>query len=273
MVTIKYSGDELWNRIEASVEQVRERMRRVAVALDDAAIPYAVVDGNAVQQWVIQVDPGAVRNTRDVDIVLNREDLPDAITALEQHGFHFRHAAGVSMFLDGLDARASDAVHVVFAGEKVKVNYQELVPDVGEQFIERIDGIRTLPLTELVRMKLTSFRRKDQVHVLDMIQVGIIDRRGCRNTKANCESDYWNFSTIPKAKHSAHHRHPASTSIMARENAGKSPGRRLLTLWPSTTTSASSKIAPALTRSSLMPGDPVQRTPLSTPAEIGIQPP
>jgi len=32
-----------------------------------------------------------------------------------------------------------------------------------------------LSLESLVRMKLTSFRRKDQVHLLDMIGVGLID--------------------------------------------------------------------------------------------------
>ena len=34
---------------------------------------------------------------------------------------------------------------------------------------------RVLPLESLVRMKLTSFRRKDQVHLLDLIGVGLID--------------------------------------------------------------------------------------------------
>jgi hypothetical protein len=33
-----------------------------------------------------------------------------------------------------------------------------------------------LPLESLVRMKLNSFRLKDRVHLLDMIQVGLIDR-------------------------------------------------------------------------------------------------
>jgi len=30
-------------------------------------------------------------------------------------------------------------------------------------------------LEPLVRMKLTAFRRKDQVHILDMIDVGLVD--------------------------------------------------------------------------------------------------
>ncbi len=38
------------------------------------------------------------------------------------------------------------------------------------------DGTRTLPLERLVRMKLNSFRLKDRVHILDMIDVGLLDQ-------------------------------------------------------------------------------------------------
>ena len=37
------------------------------------------------------------------------------------------------------------------------------------------EDARTLPFERLVRMKLTSYRRKDQVHLLDMISIGLID--------------------------------------------------------------------------------------------------
>jgi hypothetical protein len=173
VVEIRYQGDALWERIDRSVEKVKDRLRRVAGALDQAGVPYAVIGGNAVQIWVAQVDESAVRNTRDVDIVLNRGDLPAAIEALAREGFLFRHAASVSMFLDGRDANARDAVHVVFAGEKVRPDYPEAVPSIDTY--ELVRDIRTLPLEALVRMKLTSFRRKDQVHLLDMIDVGLLD--------------------------------------------------------------------------------------------------
>ncbi len=77
------------------------------------------------------------------------------------------------MFLDGPNAKARDAVHVVFAGEKVREEYAEPVPSIDHY--ERIKDVRTMPLESLVRMKLTSFRRKDQVHLLDMLSVGLID--------------------------------------------------------------------------------------------------
>ncbi len=173
MVTIRYTGDALWDRIERAVEKVKDRLRRVTRALDRAGVLYAVVGGNAVQVWVAQVDEAAVRNTRDVDILLLRADLEKAIEALGSEGFIYRHAAGVSMFLDGPEAKARDAVHVVFALEKVRPEYALPTPDVSES--ELIKETRTLSLEALVRMKLTSFRDKDRMHVRDMLDVGLID--------------------------------------------------------------------------------------------------
>ena len=173
MVEIRYTDDALWERIERAMDIVKDRLRRVSEALNKANVPYAVVGGNAVQFWVAQVDESVVRNTRDVDIILNRSDLAAAKAALEKVGFIYRHAASVSMFLDGPNAKARDAVHVVFAGEKVRDEYIEPVPTIDD--FETIKGSKTLPLEELVKMKLTSNRDKDRVHIRDMISIGLID--------------------------------------------------------------------------------------------------
>jgi hypothetical protein len=173
MVTIRYTGDALWDRIERAVEKVKERLHRAAQALDGAGVPYAVVGGNAVQFWVAQIDEAAVRNTRDVDLLLRREDLDRAREALGQVGFIFRHVAGGTMFLDGPDTSARDAVHVVFSSEKVRPEYPLPAPDVTEY--EVLKNMRTLRLEALVRMKLTSFRDQDRVHIRDMLDVGLLD--------------------------------------------------------------------------------------------------
>ena len=51
--------------------------------------------------------------------------------------------------------------------------YAAPTPDVTES--EAGENFRVVDLEALVRMKLTSFRRKDQVHIQDMIGVGLID--------------------------------------------------------------------------------------------------
>jgi hypothetical protein len=173
MLQVKYTGEALWARIERAVEKVKLRLERAAQLLDGAQIPYAVVGGNAVQVWVAQVDEAAVRNTQDVDILLNRVDLPEAARAMSTGGFLFAEVAGVPMFLDGPDASPRDAVHVVYALERVKSGDPEPAPSVED--CQRIKDFRTLRLPALVRMKLTSFRLKDRVHLLDMISLGMID--------------------------------------------------------------------------------------------------
>src|SRR5438876_2981492 len=71
-----------WERMIRAVEKVRERLLRAAAALQTAGVPYAIAGGNAVAAWVSRVDEAAVRNTRDVDILLRRTDLEAAKTAL-----------------------------------------------------------------------------------------------------------------------------------------------------------------------------------------------
>src|SRR4029453_252888 len=116
-------GPVSWERMIRAVEKVRERMMRAVAALEKANIPYAVAGGNAVAAWVSRVDEAAVRNTQDVDLLLRRADLGRAKEALASAGFVSRHARGVDMFLDGPDARARDAVYLLFAGEKVRPEY------------------------------------------------------------------------------------------------------------------------------------------------------
>ena len=157
-----------------AVERVRQRLLRAAAALEAAGISYAVAEGNAVAAWVATMDPSAVRNTQDVDILLRRADLEAARKALEAAGFVYRHVSGIDMFLDGPDARARDAVHIVIAGEKVRPQYATAAPDVTES--NKPDQFRVIALESLVRMKLTSFHDKDKTHLRDMLEIDLIDQ-------------------------------------------------------------------------------------------------
>lgn len=160
-------------RMVRAVEKVRERLLRATKALSDAGIAYAVAGGNAVGAWVTRVDESAVRNTQDVDILIRRADLEAVKTALAKAGFVYRQAASMDMFLDGPKAKARDAVHIIFAGEKVRPEEPIANPDVTES--EPAEAYQILTLEALVRIKLTAFRDKDRVHLRDLIDVGLID--------------------------------------------------------------------------------------------------
>ena len=162
------------DRMVSAVEKVRERLLRATGALEQAGVAYAVVGGNAVAAWVTRVDEAAVRNTRDVDILLRRADLANAIPAMENAGFAYRHVGALDVFLDGPGAKARDAVHVVFANEKVHPEETLPNPDVTES--ETADQFRILTLEALTRIKLTAFRDKDRTHLRDLLDVGLIDQ-------------------------------------------------------------------------------------------------
>lgn len=162
-----------FGRIVNAAQKVEERLLRSTAALEAAGIPYAVIGGNAVANWVSRVDETLVRFTRDVDILLRREDIDLAEAALAKSGFVRRQVAGIETFLDGPEAKAGDAVHVLFAGEKVRASDIIANPLIHES--DRGAHYSVLNLEALVRMKLTSYRDKDRTHIRDMIGAGLID--------------------------------------------------------------------------------------------------
>lgn len=164
----------VFERMFRAVELVKERLERACGALSAANVPYAVIGGNAVAAWVATVDDGAVRNTRDVDLLLQEEDLDRATAALASVGFVRDRVMNVIVFLDGPQGKPSQGIHILLAGKKVRDDYPSPTPTI-DQSIE-IDGKNIVSLQALVEMKLNSFRDKDRTHLRDMIQIGLIDQ-------------------------------------------------------------------------------------------------
>jgi len=162
-----------WQRMIEAVQAVRERALRATAALERAGIPYAVAGGNAVAAWVSRVDRAAVRNTQDVDILVRRADFAAVKVALEAVGFVHATVMDVACFIDGPQGSPRDAIHLLFAGEKVRASYPVPSADVTER--ERADDYHVVALEALVRMKLNSFRDKDRTHLRDLISLGLID--------------------------------------------------------------------------------------------------
>ena len=77
------------------------------------------------------------------------------------------------MFIDGPQGRPSEAVHILFAGEKVRPDYDHAAPDLDES--ERAAEFQVATLKALIKMKLIAWRDKDRTHLRDLIGVGLID--------------------------------------------------------------------------------------------------
>src|SRR5579872_6414117 len=119
-----------WERSIMAAEKVKERLRRATRALDAAKVEYAVVGGNAVAERVARIDEDAVRNTKDVDLLVRREDFLSVRTALESAGFIYHHLLDIEVFIDGPEGKPSGGVHLLFAGEKVKRDDGFTLPEI-----------------------------------------------------------------------------------------------------------------------------------------------
>ncbi len=115
--------------------------------------------------------PFAGRLTRDIDILVRRDDLAEITKVAESFGFRYRHAAGLDMLLDADAPDAASAVHLIFARERVRPEHVEASPDLAP---ERLGDAWVAPVAHLVRMKLTSYRFKDRAHLKDMEQAGLL---------------------------------------------------------------------------------------------------
>ena len=167
---IEISG---WERALMAAEKVKVHLRRATRALDAAGVSYAAAGGNAVADWVARIDEDAVRNTRDVDLLVRRAHLPAVRAALEAVGFVCHHLLGINTFVDGPQGKPSGGIHISFAGEKVRRDDEYALPDIEE--LERAVEFQVTKLDALVRMKLTAWRDKDRTHLRDMIGVGLLD--------------------------------------------------------------------------------------------------
>jgi len=158
-----------------AVEDVEKRLARITGALKAASVPFALVGGQAVALWVASKDPAAVRTTKDVDLLVRRDDLAAVREAARSVGLDYFEVLGVGMLLERDDPNPRRAVHLLWAGEKVRPEYPLPSP-----MIEEIDllepGIPVVSLLGLVRMKLMANRDHDRAHLRDMIDVGLISR-------------------------------------------------------------------------------------------------
>ena len=75
-----------WERALGGGGKSQGALRRATRELDEAGVLYAVVGGNAVAEWVARVDEEAIRNTRDVDILVRRGDFAAAKAASKRQG-------------------------------------------------------------------------------------------------------------------------------------------------------------------------------------------
>jgi hypothetical protein len=152
-------------------------LHKITDTLTAEGIPHELIGGLAVFIHVEEADPTHSILTRDVDLMVRREDLDRIKQVAAKKGFRFRHAAGLDILLYGDADSAKNAVRLVFKNNFAPKKKRIL----GEEVL-------VIPVADLLRMKLSAFRDKDRVHVRSMDAAGLITTGVEENWRANFAS-------------------------------------------------------------------------------------
>ena len=157
---------------EVRLEQLFDLAGLAEQLFSSGGLEYRIAGGLAAYLYIEEREPDAGRLTKDIDIVVRRADLQKIAKAAASFGLQHRQYAGVDMLVRPDQPSARRAIHLVFAGEKVRPEDPEPIPELG--ISRRIRELRLIPLASLIRMELTSFRLKDQTHLKDLDEAGLI---------------------------------------------------------------------------------------------------
>jgi hypothetical protein len=144
--------------VDEAFEQLFDLVRRVHMALTQAGIEYRIVGGVAAFLHVNDIDPFAARLTRDVDVAIKSGDFDAVARIAERNGF----GDADGKWLDARQNNGRRIVHLLSIGPGSS-------PSVTTK-----EGISLAPVSDTLRMKLTSFRLKNKVHIIDLDSVGLI---------------------------------------------------------------------------------------------------
>ena len=146
--------------------KVHHTLKRLAQALEEESIPYAILGGMALNLF------GFTRETVDVDILLTREGLERFKERLVGRGYAMAFEGASKSFRD---AETKVKVETLITGEYPGDGKPKPVafPDPESAHIKR-DGYRVIPLEKLIELKLASgmtapHRLRDLADVQDLI--------------------------------------------------------------------------------------------------------
>ena len=157
-------------------QRVTDRLNRAATVFEERGIQYAVIGAHAVAAWIRWSGYGEGRGTPNVDLMIRRDDLAAATSALLDIGFS-KFGTSSQSFVDNPEKqvrRIWDGLTLRFANEKVRADNAYPHPDVDQ--VTRLEDKWVLTLEPLVFTKLVAWRSIDKVHFEDMAEVRLVDR-------------------------------------------------------------------------------------------------
>jgi hypothetical protein len=151
-------------------------LERIVTVLRDAGIAFEVIGGVAVNAHILAVHRSRSFVTRDIDLLVQRHDLPRLVAAAESAGYAGRKIMGGFMLIRP-GQQPEEAVHLLFVGEKARSSHPLPNPAIHPEEKHLPPSGLFIPvagLRDLVQMKLNSFRPKDEAHLEILDKCGLI---------------------------------------------------------------------------------------------------
>jgi hypothetical protein len=143
-----------------------EDLERILQVFRETGAPFEVIGGLAVNAHLMSAfQRSRSFLTRDIDFLVRRSDLDQIVHSASEAGYQAKKMMGsYALLLPG--QQLSEAVHLLFAGEKPKSSYPVLNPQIRPEEKELFGLIIPVaPLNDLLILNLNSLRPKDLVSI------------------------------------------------------------------------------------------------------------
>lgn len=143
-------------QFEVRLASLVSLLHNITRVLESSHVPYELIGGMAVIVYCEEANSETTPLTRGIDVMIHRAELRQALQATEQQGI--------------------SGINFVFSGEKT--NPKQLLPNPpirpGNKEVEG-EQIKIITVEDLITMKLSANRIKDQRHIQVFDEVGLID--------------------------------------------------------------------------------------------------
>jgi hypothetical protein len=160
---------------EAGMYSLLNDLERIVKLLQKANVSFELIGGMAVNAHLLAAGQRSrTFVTRDIDFLVDRNELQDITKAAEAGGYQAKKIIGGYMLIRP-EQQPAEAVHLVFAGERSKSTQPTAHPQIQAEERDVFDVmVPVAPLRDLVQMKLNSLRAKDLVHLQILDESGLI---------------------------------------------------------------------------------------------------
>ena len=160
---------------ESAMYSLIDELDRIVKILSQAKLPFQLIGGMAVNAHLLASQQRSrTFVTKDIDLLVQRSDLPAIVQAAEAAGYSARKIMGGFMLI-WPGQQPAEAVRLIFVGERSKSTNPLPHPSLNAQTMQ-VFGVEVpvAALVDLVRMKLNSSRAKDLVHLETLDACGMI---------------------------------------------------------------------------------------------------